>query len=125
MDGIGEKIGDELAQAIGIAASLSGAEVAVNIDAALFGQRSDAPHTEAGVFRQIDSAAADLFLAGIEARELEQRFGKPSHLLGGVQTNRILSRYSAALRARARVVRASEMMTARGVRSSCEASAVN
>jgi|GEM_PF-6835432 len=71
VDGIGEKIGDELAKAVGVAESFGGAEVAADFDAPLFRKRADASDTDARVFRQIDSAAANGLLAGIEARELE------------------------------------------------------
>src|SRR6266536_2209150 len=98
VDGIGEKVGDELAEAVGVAESLCGAEVAVDFDAALFGKWADASDTDARVVRQIDSAAADGFLVGIEACELEQRFGEPPHLLGGVHAFRKISRRDPACR---------------------------
>ena len=107
VDGIGEKIGDELAKAVGVAESLSGAEVAVNFDATLFGKRADASDTDARAFRQIDSAPAYGFLAGIEARELEQGFGEPSSFAGrrpgkpryfpGTPRRRVRARGSSAL----------------------------
>jgi hypothetical protein len=55
----------------------------VNFVAALPGKRTDPFATDAGDFRSFDGATLDMFLAGIEASELEQRFREPAHLLGG------------------------------------------
>jgi len=85
--GVGQEIRDELAKKVGVAQCLDGRKVGVDCDAALFGERANAFHAGMREFGQIDTAFLSLFLASVEARELEQRFGELPHVLGGVQTD--------------------------------------
>jgi hypothetical protein len=70
--GVGQKIRDELAKKVGVAKCLGGRKVGVDCDAAFFGERANTFHAGTRVFGQIDEAFLNLFLAGVEARELEQ-----------------------------------------------------
>ena len=51
VDGIGEKIGDELVESVGVTASFSAAKIASNAYVPLFGKRADAVDADTRVFR--------------------------------------------------------------------------
>ena len=85
VDRVSEQVGEDLCQVVGVAEGFGERQVTVDLKAALAGERTDAFDTGAGGFRQVEALAPAVFLAGFEAREFEQRFGEPSHLLSGVQ----------------------------------------
>src|SRR5881394_699896 len=85
VDGVGKEVRDHLAQALSVAAGLSGPEVTVDLDAALLCEGTDAFDACAAVLRQVEVFALDLLLAGVKSGQFEQRLGEAPHLLGGVQ----------------------------------------
>lgn len=124
--GIGEQVGDKLAEPIGVDEGRGRRQVAPDLDGARGGERADAVDRGARVLREVHGAGCAGRLAGVEARQDEQRLDDAPHLLRGVQAGGGgLAILRGALRPRASVACTSAIITLSDVRNSWDASAVN
>jgi len=87
VDGIGQEVGDDPAETVGVPQRLGGREVGVDLEPRSRASGRTRLDAGAGSFREIEVAAVDGFLAGVIAGNFQQRLGQAPHLLSGVKTD--------------------------------------
>lgn len=83
VDGVGEEVGDDLADAAGVAVDLRGGEVGVDGDVFGGGDGLEEVDGFAGGGGEVEGLEIHALGAGVEPGELEERFGEVAHALGG------------------------------------------
>jgi hypothetical protein len=64
---------------------MNGRQIAVNLDATPLSERTDQVNAVARHLGQVERFVLHALLPGIEARQFEQRFHQPPHLLGAAE----------------------------------------
>src|ERR1017187_1347448 len=72
LDGVRQQVGDDLAEALGVALALDAGQLAFKLDTAPLGQRADQLNALPCHPREVDLLALHRFLTGIEAGKFEQ-----------------------------------------------------
>lgn len=87
LDGVGEEVGDDLGNAVGVAESRSGRQVGGDGDGLFLGEGSDQINAGIGNFVELEGTGFEHLLSCVETGELHERLGEPPHLLSGLKAD--------------------------------------
>ena len=82
VDGVAKEVGDDLGEPLGVSVAGAGKEAGLNLDAACSCEWTDEFDAIGRDFGKVAWVATQWLLAGVEARQFEERFDEATHAMG-------------------------------------------